>query len=80
MPTSSTCCSTTCDRGSAQNRVCGGYLLFDYINSEGKGLDSEGGVRERIPALEYVRDHFDVVEGYLHLDGRDVSRVVCRRR
>jgi 2-polyprenyl-3-methyl-5-hydroxy-6-metoxy-1,4-benzoquinol methylase len=56
----------------------GGHFIFDYINSEGKGLDSEGGVRERSQALQYIYDHFDIVEGHLHLDGRDVSRVVCR--
>jgi 2-polyprenyl-3-methyl-5-hydroxy-6-metoxy-1,4-benzoquinol methylase len=56
----------------------GGHLVFDYIHSEGKGLDSEGGVRERSQALRYVSEHFDLVEGELHLDGRDVSRVVCR--
>jgi 2-polyprenyl-3-methyl-5-hydroxy-6-metoxy-1,4-benzoquinol methylase len=56
----------------------GGYFIFDYINSEGKGLDSEGGVRERSQVLQYICEHFDIVEGQLHLDGRDVSRVVCR--
>jgi len=58
----------------------GGHLIFDYINSEGKGLDTEGGVRERSEVLRYVHEHFDVVEGQLHMDGRDVSRVVCRLR
>ena len=58
----------------------GGHLIFDFIRSEGKGLDSEGGVKERLQTLQYIRDNFYVVEGELHLDGRDVSRVVCRRR
>lgn len=38
-----------------------GYLIFDYIKSEGKGLDSESGLRDRIPALQFVRENFDIV-------------------
>lgn len=56
----------------------GGYLIFDYIKSEARGLDSEGGLRDRIPALQFVLERFDIVAGEIHLDGRDVGRVVCR--
>lgn len=55
----------------------GGVLIFDYIKSEGKGLDSAGGLRDRLAALAYVADNLEVIEGEIFLDGRDVGQVVC---
>ena len=58
----------------------GGVLVLDYIRSEGRGLDSQGGLRDRPAALRFVNDHFDIVRGALPLDGANVDTVVCRKR
>lgn len=58
----------------------GGYLIFDYLRSEGKGLDTAAALRDRIPALEFVLAHFTVVQGEVPLDGRHVNTVVCQKR
>jgi 2-polyprenyl-3-methyl-5-hydroxy-6-metoxy-1,4-benzoquinol methylase len=58
----------------------GGHLVFDFIRSEAKGYDAATALRDRTPALEFVRDHFDVVAGAIPFDGVDAGAVVVRRR
>ncbi|MBN1493701.1 MAG: methyltransferase domain-containing protein [Candidatus Omnitrophica bacterium] len=57
----------------------GGYFIFDYIKSEGEGLDTDGGLRDRIQVLRFIKDNFKIVEGEIFLDGKDVKTVVCRK-
>jgi 2-polyprenyl-3-methyl-5-hydroxy-6-metoxy-1,4-benzoquinol methylase len=58
----------------------GGYLVFDYIRSDGKGLDTAAALRDRIPALEFILEHFSVVEGHVTMDGEHVGPTVARKR
>jgi len=58
----------------------GGHLVFDYIRSEAKGLDTAAALRDRLPALEFVRERFDVVSGAVPVDGTDVGPTVVRKR
>lgn len=58
----------------------GGHLIFDYIRSEGKGLDTATSLRDRIPALQFVHDHFEVVSGEIQLDGSHIGPTVVRKR
>jgi SAM-dependent methyltransferase len=58
----------------------GGVLVFDYVRSEAVGLDTEAGLREREPALRFVLEHFDVVEGRVPTDGSHVQPAVVRKR
>ncbi|MBI2205306.1 MAG: class I SAM-dependent methyltransferase [Candidatus Rokubacteria bacterium] len=58
----------------------GGHLVFDYIRSEAKGLDTATALRDRIPALQFVRDRFDVVAGRFTTDGEHVAPSVARKR
>jgi len=58
----------------------GGHLVFDYVRSEGTGLDSAAALRDRLPALQFILDHFDVVEGRVTTDGEHVAPSVVRRR
>src|SRR6266511_2026019 len=46
-----------------------GCLVFDYIRSEGTGLDTAAALRDRIPALEFILTPFDVVQGRVTTDG-----------
>jgi 2-polyprenyl-3-methyl-5-hydroxy-6-metoxy-1,4-benzoquinol methylase len=58
----------------------GGILVLDYLRSEGRGLDSVGGLRDRGRALAFVRETFEIVRGEVALDGSHVGPVVCRKR
>ncbi|HEU4369327.1 MAG TPA: class I SAM-dependent methyltransferase [Methylomirabilota bacterium] len=58
----------------------GGVLVFDFIRSEAEGLDSAAALRDRDPALRFVREHFDVVRGQVPLDGSHVQPTVVRKR
>jgi 2-polyprenyl-3-methyl-5-hydroxy-6-metoxy-1,4-benzoquinol methylase len=58
----------------------GGHLIFDYVRSEGTGLDTASALRDRIPALEFLRERFAIVEGAVPLDGSHVEPVVARKR
>ena len=57
----------------------GGHLVFDFVRSEGKGFDTGTAVRDRLAALQFVRDHFAIVSGKLSLDGSDVGPTVARK-
>ncbi len=57
-----------------------GCLVFDYIRSEGTGLDTAAALRDRIPALEFILTHFDVVQGRVTTDGAHVEPAVVRKR
>jgi 2-polyprenyl-3-methyl-5-hydroxy-6-metoxy-1,4-benzoquinol methylase len=58
----------------------GGHLVFDYIRSEGKGLDTSTSLRDRLAALQFILDHFDIVSGEVRLDGSNVGATVARQR
>jgi 2-polyprenyl-3-methyl-5-hydroxy-6-metoxy-1,4-benzoquinol methylase len=58
----------------------GGHLVFDYLRSDGTGLDTRTSLRDRIPALELIRDKFDIVQGTVLLDGPHVQPAVARKR
>ena len=57
-----------------------GYLIFDYIRSDGTGLDTASSLRDRIPALRFLLEHFEIVEGEVPVDGNHVEPVVARKR
>jgi len=59
--------------------VEGGILIFDYIKSEAKGLDSYAGLKERLEVLKFIQKHFEILEGEIYLDGRNVGVVICRK-
>jgi SAM-dependent methyltransferase len=58
----------------------GGVLIFDYVRSDGTGLDTASSLRDRIPALQFVVDRFDLVSGRVPLDGSHVEPAVVRKR
>ena len=58
----------------------GGHLVFDYIRSEAIGLDTLSSLRDRLPAIRFILDHFEVVEGQVTADGAHIEPVVVRKR
>jgi 2-polyprenyl-3-methyl-5-hydroxy-6-metoxy-1,4-benzoquinol methylase len=58
----------------------GGHLVFDYVRSEGTGLDTATSLRDRIPAIELILSRFDIVQGRVVTDGSHLEPVVARKR
>jgi SAM-dependent methyltransferase len=58
----------------------GGHLVFDYVRSDGTGLDTAAALRDRIPALEFILKRFDIVQGRVTTDGAHVEPAVARKR
>lgn len=58
----------------------GGHLIFDYVRSEGIGLDTAASLRDRLPALHFLLDRFDIVEGHVATDDSHVGPSVARKR
>ena len=58
----------------------GGHLVFDYIRSDAVGFDTASALRDRLPALQFVLDHFDIVHGRVTTDGSHVEPAVARKR
>jgi 2-polyprenyl-3-methyl-5-hydroxy-6-metoxy-1,4-benzoquinol methylase len=58
----------------------GGHLVFDYVRSDGVGFDTASALRDRLPALQFVLDHFDIVRGRVTTDGSHVEPAVARKR
>ena len=58
----------------------GGLLIFDYVRSEGTGLDTPTALRDRDAALRFILEHFELVQGQIPTDGRDVAPAVVRKR
>ena len=58
----------------------GGCLVFDYVRSDGTGLDTAAALRDRIPALEFILERFDIVQGRVTTDGAHVEPAVARKR
>jgi 2-polyprenyl-3-methyl-5-hydroxy-6-metoxy-1,4-benzoquinol methylase len=57
----------------------GGYMVFDYVISQGKGLDTPQALKMRSECLSRILEQFDIVEGTVNID-QDVPVVVARRR
>ncbi|MAF80495.1 hypothetical protein CL628_00615 [bacterium] len=58
----------------------GGYLVFNYITSQGDGLDTASALKDRPDVLQFIADHFEVIEGSLPLDGSSVGTVIAKKR
>ena len=58
----------------------GGHLVFDYVRSEGTGLDTATSLRDRIPAIELILSRFDIVQGRVATDGSHLEPTVARKR
>ena len=58
----------------------GGCLVFDYVRSDGTGLDTAAALRDRVPALELILKRFDIVQGRVTTEGVHVDATVARKR
>jgi 2-polyprenyl-3-methyl-5-hydroxy-6-metoxy-1,4-benzoquinol methylase len=58
----------------------GGCLVFDYVRSDGTGLDTAAALRDRVPALELILKRFDIVQGRVTTDGVHLDATVARKR
>lgn len=51
----------------------GGLFLFDYVNSEGKGLDTSGGMQDRDQTLQYLDSKLRIIEGTFSVSSKSIS-------
>ncbi|MDP3997107.1 MAG: class I SAM-dependent methyltransferase [bacterium] len=58
----------------------GGYFIFDYISSDGDGLDTIGSTNQRLEVLKFIKNNFRAIEGKITMNGSSVKRVVCRKK
>jgi len=58
----------------------GGYLLFDYVKSEGVGLDTAAGVAERMEVLEYLNGRLEMIQGDFKVTEESVGLCVGRKK
>ena len=58
----------------------GGHLLFDYIKSEGTGLDTPAALENRIDALKILGNRLTMVEGCFAVADTSISRCVGRKK
>lgn len=58
----------------------GGILVFDYILSEGAGLDTASARDARGAVLDYIAAHFEPVRGTIDPSGARSETVICRKR
>jgi hypothetical protein len=56
-----------------------GLLIFDYILSDAKGLDTLQGRYQRCDVLAFIGEHFDVLEGVLDPES-SMGITVARKR
>ncbi len=54
-----------------------GLLIFDYIKSEGQGLDTLEAVNDRAEVLSYISIHFDIIVGELK-EGESMGTTVAK--
>ena len=57
----------------------GAYLVFDYILSEGNGLDTMEGVKQRRSVLEYIERNSELVAGEIRYDTSMGTTVVRKK-
>lgn len=55
--------------------VAGGKLIFDYLETEGIGVDTTAALRERRQVFDFLHQHFDG-----SLDPTSAGPFVCRKR
>ena len=58
----------------------GGVLIFDYVKSDARGLDTKLGLTSRLEAIALVRERFDLLEGDLSDPDRSLPTTVVRLR
>jgi len=56
-----------------------GLLMFDYIRSEGGGLDTAQSSRQRQDVLAYIVEHFEIVHGDVNTQG-STGLTVARKK
>lgn len=57
-----------------------GIFMFDYIKSEGSGLDTKSSLQQRDQVLTFIRHNFTVIHGSIPQDNSHVTAVICKKK
>ena len=58
----------------------GGILIFDYVKSDGQGLDTHVGLEERPAVLDFITRNFEVMEGSLDNPQASLAMTVVKKK
>jgi len=58
----------------------GGHLVFDYIHSDGCGLDTPSAVTQRPETLKFLERHLAIIQGDFRTDGVSIGLCIGRKR
>ncbi|MCW5875099.1 MAG: class I SAM-dependent methyltransferase [Anaerolineales bacterium] len=58
----------------------GGVLVFDFMLTEGTGLDSKQAVEQHSEVLDFIQTHFEVLQGSQLQPGKSVDLCFARKR
>lgn len=56
-----------------------GFLIFNFIKTEGEGLDTHHAARERNDVLEFIKNNFEVVYGKIKED-QDLGLTIVKKK
>lgn len=59
--------------------VQNGILIFDYIKSDGHGLDTLAGLKSRLDVLRFIKSNFTILEGDLDNIYESTGLIIVRR-
>ena len=57
----------------------GGFLIFDYVISEGTGLDTIESLNQRNEVIEFINNNFLVLKGSLNYD-KTINLAVVKKK
>lgn len=55
-----------------------GILFFDYIMPDSKGLDSDGGLKERISTLRFIEKNYKILDGKFIISNKSLGKIVAK--
>lgn len=59
--------------------ITGGYLIFDFVLGEGKGLDTSQAILEREKILNFIEDKFKLEKGELKIN-ESIGTTIVRKK
>ena len=63
-----------------QQLAPGGLFMFDYIKSEGEGLDTKQALQDRRQVIDFVRSRYTIVRGRLPDNDASIKAIICKKR
>ena len=56
----------------------GGYLIFNYIKSDGTTLDTKAGNLERNDTIQFINDHYSIISGSMDIE-KNINNTIAQK-